>query len=431
MNIRSIRINVNSYFMSIVLHIDMNSFFASAEQQANPLLRGKPIVVSGKEGTRSVIVAASKEAKSFGIKTAMLPSEARLRCPQLIFVEPDGDKYDYLHRKLVAILKSYTEMVEVFSIDEAFLDLTRAPFPQEFGKVRGAAGYVKNFSDAENIAKRIKIEIKNNLGECMTCSIGIAENKLLAKLASDLKKPDGLIIISDENKNQILNKIRLTDFCGLGKGYEKKLNDLGIDSVKKLQEYPKEKLVECFGVHAGNRLHDISFGIDKDPVISYLNEAEVKSVGRSYTLPKNTFDKEEIFSVLMRLCEKVGKKLRGKNLAGRTLVYYLRYNDFTGSALRKTLSNSTNSSLKLFQVGFSLLNSFKLNKSVRLVGVHVSKLISDCQQLPLWEKDRKQLALLPFLDKINDTYGELTIKPAFLLKSRRLSKHVGGFKLRK
>lgn len=401
--------------MRIVLHIDMNSFFASAEQQANPLLRGKAIVVSGKEGTRSVIVAVSKEAKAFGIKTAMLQSEARSRCPHLIFVEPDGEKYDFLHRELVKILKRYTEMVEVFSIDEAFLDLT---------------GYAKNFEDAEKIAKKIKIEIKNNLGECMTCSIGIAENKLLAKLASDMKKPDGLIIISDENKKQILEKIKLTDFCGLGRGYEKRLNDLGIDSVKKLQEYPLENLIEAFGDCAGKRLHDMSFGNDDTPVSSYLFEAEAKSVGRSYTLPQNTFDKTEIFTVLSHLCEKAGRELRRNGLAGRTLVYYLRYDDFTGSALRKTLSNFTNDGLNLFQVGFSLLNSFKLPKPVRLVGVHVSNLTKDSKQLPLWEKDRKQLAVLPFLDKINDTYGELTIKPAFLLKSKRLKKHVGGFKLR-
>lgn len=417
--------------MRIILHIDMNSFFASAEQQANPLLRGKPIVVSGKEGTRSVIVAASKEAKAFGIKTGMLQKEARLRCPHLIFVEPDGEKYDFLHRELVKILKHYTEMVEVFSIDEAFLDLTRAPFPQEFGKVRGAAGYAKNFEEAEKIAKKIKSEIKNNLGECLTCSIGIAENKLFAKLASDLKKPDGLVIIDDRNKNQILNKIKLTDFCGLGRGYEKRLNDLGVDSVKKLQEYPLENLIEAFGDCAGKRLHDMSFGNDDTPVNSYLFEAEAKSVGRSYTLPQNTYDKTEIFTVLSHLCEKAGRELRRNNLAGRTLAYYLRYGDFTGSALRKTLSNFTNDGLKLFQVGFSLLNPFKLPKPVRLVGIHVSNLTKDCKQLPLWEKERKQLAVLPFLDKINDTYGELTIKPAFLLKSKRLKKHVGGFKSRK
>ncbi|MFH0779605.1 MAG: DNA polymerase IV [Parcubacteria group bacterium] len=399
----------------IILHIDMNSFFASAEQQANPLLRSKPIVVSGKEGTRSVIVAASKEAKVFGIKTAMLQSEARSACPHLIFVEPDGEKYDFLHRELVEILKRYTEMVEVFSIDEAFLDLS---------------GYAKNFEDAEKIAKKIKLEIKNNLGECMTCSIGIAENKLLAKLASDLKKPDGLIIINDENKKQILEKIKLTDFCGLGRGYEKRLNDLGVDTVKKLQEFPLDSLIEAFGPAAGNRLREMSFGKDDTPVVSYLFEAEAKSVGRSYTLPQNTYDKNEIFTVLAHLCEKTGRELRRNSLAGRTLVYYLRYNDFTGSALRKTLSNFTNDSLKLFQIGFSLLNQFKLLKPVRLVGVHVSNLASDCKQLPLWEKDRKQLALLPFLDKINDTYGELTIKPAFLLKSKRLRKHVGGFKSR-
>jgi len=398
----------------IILHIDMDSYFATVEQQANPLLRGKPIVVSGKEGSRTVIVASSKEAKKFGVKTAMAHFQAKKLCPHLEFVEPDGAKYEYFCRQFIKIFKKYTEKVEVFSIDEAFLDLT---------------GYAKNFEQAKKNAWQIKKQVKNKLGEWVTCSVGIAKNKLLAKLASDLDKPNGLFLISEKNKEQVLKNIKLTDFCGIGRRLEKRLDELGINSVEKLKNYPKHALIREFGPFQGNKLYNMSRGIDNDPVVSYLETDEVKSVGRSYTLPHDTWEKQEIFTVLMHLCERTGRELRRKNLAGRTLVYYLRNSDFTHIGFRKTIEGYTNSTLQLFEIGENKFKSIKLKKPVRLVGVHVSNLIKDWNQLPLWQNEQKKFQLTPYLDKINDRYGELTIKPAYLLKQKRLRRKVGGFKL--
>ncbi|MBU1132608.1 DNA polymerase IV [Patescibacteria group bacterium] len=399
----------------IILHLDMDSFFATVEQQANPFLRGKPIVVSGKEGSRSVIVASSREAKKWGIKTAMLPREAKKLCPTLIFVEPDGVKYEYLSRKFIEILKLYTDKVQVFSIDEAFLDLT---------------GFVADFNGAREIALEIKRKYKNELGDWISCSVGIAGNKLLAKLASDLEKPDGLVIIDEKNKEQILDKIKLTDFCGIGRQLEKRLDALGINSVSKLKDYPLHNLINEFGNVAGHRLHDMSFGIDFDPVVSYLNEYEPKSVSRAYTLPRNTWEIEEILAVLMHLCEKAGRELRRKKLSAKTLIFYLRYADFSHGGARKTLPRYVNDSFEIYQIGECLLKKINLKKPVRLIGLWLTNLSPSSQQIPLWREERKKQKLIPFLDKINDIYGELTIKPAFLLKLKRLRKKVGGFKVK-
>ncbi|MEK7159625.1 MAG: DNA polymerase IV, partial [Patescibacteria group bacterium] len=400
--------------MRWIFHIDMNSYFASVEQQANPTLRGKPIVVSGKEGSRSVIVAASREAKKFGIKTAMLQHEARRLCPQLIFVEGDGAKYSYLSHEIFELFKEFTEKVEVYSIDEVFLDLSDC---------------VQTKAQAVALASKIKIEINKRLGECITCSIGIAENKLLAKLASDLKKPDGLFFIDETNRAELLLTLKLTDLCGIGRRIEKRLEALGVMKMKHLQEYPLAGLIQEFGHHYGVKLQEMSHGLDNSEVVSFLFEPAAKSVGRSYTLARNTFDKEDILAVLMHLCEKVGRELRQEKLAGKTIAIYFRYADFTHYGWRKTLMGYTDDSLKIFAVAKNQIESFRFPKAVRLVGVHASNLVDGYNQLPLWLADRKRVKIIPYLDKINDTYGELTIKPAFLLKSKRLKKRVGGFKL--
>ena len=391
----------------------MDSYFATVEQQANPHLRGKPIVVSGKEGSRTVIVAASKEAKKFGVKTAMPIFEAKKLCPQIYFVYPDGDKYQETTDKFLKIFKQFTEKVEVFSIDEAFVDLT---------------GYLKNFSQALTVAQKVKLLIKQEVGEWVTCSIGIAANKLLAKLASDIKKPDGIFIIDEKNKFEVLDQSNLDDFCGIGARLLLRLEMLGVESVKKLRRYPVAALKKEFGPFAADFLHRLSFGEDDREVIPYFNEAEIKSIGRSYTLPADTWDKKEISQTLLHLCENCGRGLRRKKLAGKTLQYYFRFADFTHGGMRLTLPGYVNDGLAIYQIGVKLLDGYRLQKAVRKVGVCVSNLVKDFKQLPLWVKDRKRLAVLPYLDAINDKYGDLTIKPAFLADANALRKKVGGFK---
>ena len=400
--------------MRFIFHIDMDSFFASVEQQTNASLRGRPIVVSGKEGSRSVIVASSKEAKKLGIKTGMLPFEAKKIFPKIIFVEPDGEKYEFVSRQVMEIFKKYTEMVEVSSIDEGFLDLT---------------GYVRSREQAVALAGKIKQDIKNQIGEFVTCSIGVAENKLLAKLASDLAKPDGLFFIHEENKLAVLDAAKLTDFCGIGRRLERRLLDFGVDTVLKLRDQSLPRLRHMFGEVCGQNLFNIARGVDDSPVIPYFEAPETKSVGRSYTLPGNTFNKEEVLAVLMHLAEQVGRELRRIKLGGRTVVVCLRFGDFTGHYFRHTWRDGMSDGAALFKFGEESIHRFRLPKPVRLVGIHASNLVGETKQQSLWNFDRKKARLLSFVDEINDKYGDLTVKPAALLKLKRLRKKMGGFKI--
>ena len=244
-----------------------------------------------------------------------------------------------------------------------------------------------------------------------------------------MRKPDGIFLIDELNKEQVLNKIKLTDFCGLGRRIESRLDALGINSIKKLRDYPLNELINEFGPYYGQRLREMSFGIDYAEVVSYLSEQSAKSVGRSYTLARNTFDKEEILAVVMHLCEQVGRELRQEKMAAKTIAIYFRYNDFTHSGWRRTFEGYVNDSLKIFAMAKKQIETFQFQRPVRLVGVHASNLIQGYGQQALWSVDRKRDQIIKSLDKINDIYGELTIKPAFLLKLKRLKKRVGGFKL--
>jgi len=397
----------------IIFHIDMDSYFATLEQQANPFLRGRAIGVSGKEDSRTVIVAASKEAKKCGVKTAMSIYAARKLCPNLYLVEGDGPKYRFVTDSFIKIFKQVTSQIEVFSIDEAFLDLS---------------GHVKTWGEARVRANWIKSQLKRDVGDWVTCSVGIAENKLLAKVASDLNKPNGLVVINEINKFNILDKLNLTDFCGIGRRIQLRLESMGIETVKKLREYPPEELIKAFGPYYGHWLHQASLGFDSSPVVADFDEANVKSVSRAYTLDFDTWNKDEVFQVLMHLCEKCGRELRSKQLAGRTLQYYWRYEDFTHAGVRVTFKKKINDGLELFQIGWQKMSNYQLQKAIRLVGVRVSNLEPVSGQLPLFDRERKRGDLVPFLDHINDTYGELTVKPAYLLKKSRLRHKIGGFK---
>jgi len=396
----------------MIFHIDMDSYFASVEQQANPALIGKNIVVSGKEGSRTVIVAASKEAKRFGVKTAMATFQARKLCPDLIFVEPDGKKYWEVNRKFVEIFERFTDKVELFSIDEAFLDMT---------------GYAKTFSEAREKALSIKKMMRQEIGEVVTCSFGIARNKFLAKLGSDLNKPDGIVVINEKNKINVLNRCQLSDFCGIGRRIESRLEMMGIETVLKLREYPLEHLIKEFGPFYGQKLRSMANGED-DALVLSENSQVAKSVSRAYTMSSDTFNKKDILQLLLILSEKCGRELRSSGQAGKTVEIFFRYDDFSHASLRVTSTGYISDGLQIYKIGERKILNFRLPKAVRLVGVRVSNLVENYTQLPLWHIERKRFQLVSSLDKINDKYGEFTIKPGFLLKSKRLRDKIGGFK---
>ncbi|HUT21956.1 MAG TPA: DNA polymerase IV [Candidatus Bipolaricaulota bacterium] len=397
----------------ILLHIDMNSYFASVEQQANPFLRGKAMVVSGKEDSRTVIVAASAEAKKMGIKTAMSVFEARKLCSRLIFVQPDPVKYAQITERFFEIFKKYAGEVELFSIDEAFLDLT---------------GLAVDFVQAVEIAKKIKTELKNEVGEWIKCSIGISYNKLLAKLASDLKKPDGLFIIERENKRQVLNQAKPEDICGIGPRLAARLENLGLDTLKKIEEADEKIMRFEFGPHWGPRLKLLASGELDEPVISYYREESVKSASASYTLPQNTFDKDYILKILAQLIEKVCRRLRKNNLVGKTSMFFFRFDNFTHWGESQTWPGYLADDLSFFEWSRGKIFDLNLDRAVRLVGFRVSNLIEGRGQPPLFPKERKRFLLAESLDKINDDFGEHSIHLGSMLGSPRLKKRAGGFK---
>ena len=321
----------------VILHVDMNAFFASVEQQCNPELRGQPIAVIGTG--RTVVTTASYEARKFGVKTGMNTWQARQACPQLIFVVGDNRKYADTSTKIVAMMRQYTPLVEVFSIDEAFLDVT---------------GSLSLFGSAETIAYRLKAQIRHELG--LTCSIGIAPNKLLAKLASDMHKPDGLTIIRPERVAEILERLPVKELCGIGKKVEKQLADLNIFTCGQLGRTPVDRLKRRFGV-SGERLVMMGRGIDDLPVIAPGDEDEVKSVGHSMTLVQDVSGREALAKYILQLAEMVGRRARRYHVTGKTVHLTIRYGDFTTLGKQQTRVAPTNSSEEIYRDAMAILET--------------------------------------------------------------------------
>lgn len=398
----------------IIMHIDMNSYFASVEQQANPHLRGKPIGVGGPNDGRTVIAAASIEAKRRGVKSAMGIYEARKICPDIIFVQGDYHKYACVTDRIVRIFRRYSPVMEIFSIDEVFLDVTDT---------------LKTYRSAVKSAYEIKRAIKKGVGEWLTCSVGIAPNKLMAKLASNMKKPDGLVVVRKKDIPKILNKIELDDLCGIGRRMKRNLLSLGIDTVAKLGAVPVEKLVDKFGKW-GYLLHHMGRGEDESPIVPYYEIPEPKSMGHSYTLPRDTTDPDVILSTLLRLSEQVGRRMRAERFLGRVVHAVIRTSGFHSMGRQKSLQRYIDDGYEIYKVAGKIIESFHYRGAVRLVGVSVSGLVQDYYQLSFLPEDRRRERLVAVLDQVNDKYGEFTVGRASLMKSK-LNKGVSGMGVNK
>jgi DNA polymerase-4 len=390
----------------IILHLDMNAFFASVEQQANPALRGKPIAVIGSNG-RTVITTASYEARKFGVKTGMAIWEAKRQCPQIILVVGDNRKYTYTSSRIFNMMLDYTPMVEVFSIDEAFLDVT------------GSMGI---FGTPEQIVYLLKARIKHRFG--LTCSVGVGSNKLLAKLASDMKKPDGLTIIRPEEVSQVLETIPIKDLCGIGSQTEKKLNLLGIKTCGDLGRFPVDILKRKFGIN-GLHLHHMGLGIDHAPVIPASDQDNVKSVGHSMTLKRDVSKRQEILKYLLQLSEMVGRRARRYGVSGKTVHLYVRYADFYSSiGKQQTLGNPINLSDDIYKAVIDILDTIELQQPVRLLGVRLTNLKYQVLQLPLFPQERKKALMVGAMDAVNNKYGDFTVTFASLMDTEEKGSYV-------
>ena len=375
----------------VILHIDMNAFFASVEQQANPALRDKPIAVVG-GGSRTVITTSSYEARAQGVKTGMAVWEGKRCCPELILVVGDNRKYQYTSSRIVEIFRDYTPEVEVFSIDEAWLDVTHS---------------ISLFNSPERIAYLIKARIKHRFG--ITCSIGIAPNKLLAKLASDMQKPDGLVIIKPEDVARTLENMPIKELCGIGRKMQKHLNLMSIYTCGELGRCDEARLTRKFGI-IGRRLKQMGQGIDDSPVIPFGEEEDVKSVGHSSTLERDIDDPVEIRRFLLQLSDMVGSRARRYNVSGKTIHLYVRYADFFSSwGKQTTLKNYINQSDEIYKAALSILATVELEQPVRLLGITLSNLKHHAEQLPLFEDERKKLFATQAMDKVNERFGSMAV----------------------
>lgn len=372
----------------IILCADMDAFFASVEQQSNPALRGKPVAVIG-SGARTVIVTRSYEARRYGVKTGMNIYEARRLCPHIIFVQGNNEKYTYTCREITAIYKIFTPDVETYSIDEAFLDITTTHHL---------------FGGPENIGRFIKKAIKDKFG--ISCTVGIGPNILIAKLASDIAKPDGLRWLKIEDIPYVLDKLPVSELWGIGSSITDRLQRLGIKTCGELGNAPVSLLRNKFGI-IGERLKAMGMGICTRPVATH--QEEPKSISHSMTLPIDIIDPKEIEMHILKLSEMVGRRARKNGFLGRKISVVIRYRNFETFSKQITLSDYTNNTHEIFQSALLIINSIRLKDRVRLLGVGISGLVADSGQMRLFYGKAKQDIVLSTMDAINDRFGDFKL----------------------
>ena len=404
--------------MRTILHIDFDSFFASCEQQDHPEFRGKPLGVTATNG-RNCIIASSREAKRLGIGTATPVWEARKVYPDIALIGANFNKYWEYSQEFIKICKDFAPDTEVFSIDEVFMDVT--PTLHLFGGVY-------------TLVNKIKQRIDRDVGPFITVSVGISHNKLLAKLASGLDKPNGVVEITRENLNNIYRRAELTDICGIGRRIKLRLNVIGIYTLLDLQKTPLARLVAEFGNVEGHFLKAVGLGQDVAPVVAYTNAIETKSVGRNYCLPKNEYNSRRVLQNIAELCEEVSIKLRRLHKQARTIGCYLSGSFSFGHRYTHPYYFSDgqtffNNLLPFIYQNTTLRKDILHNTDyVRQIGVWAANLRSDeTTQLSFFENIPKKQTVTRVLDSINDRFGDHTIRNGFLTYSDKLTTVPNGF----
>ncbi len=390
------------------LHLDMDSYFASVEQQQQPHLRGKPIGVSGKPGTRTVVAAASREAKPFGIKSGMPTWKAKKLCPSIKFVPGNMRTYQKCTRTWLQIMREFSPTLEIFSIDEAFLDITNT---------------AERFGGELHLARQMKKKLRQKLGKYITASIGIAPNKTFAKLACQKVKPNGIYILEKEGILPLLKKTSPVDICGIGSKTAAKLKTMGIRSLAELGNYPLENLKAVFGSSA-QTLKLFGQGVDNSPVVPYWEREKEKSISHSFTLPKEVSTFEAAKPVLFRLAERTAKRMRKNNISGKTITLQLRNLDFKTQSRQKTISHYTQDARKIFSTCLKLYKNFKGFENIRLVGVQVSNLTED-ENTPQHMFQNNWQDLTKAVDKLNQRFGEKVVHATSLPADNILQPPIG------
>ncbi|HEV8438410.1 MAG TPA: DNA polymerase IV [Methylomirabilota bacterium] len=381
-----------------IIHVDMDAFYASVEQRDRPELRGRPVIVGADPRGRGVVSAASYEARRFGVHSAMPIGRAARLCPEGVFVPVDMDKYVAVSRQIMTILAAFTPLLEPISIDEAFLDVTRS---------RALLG------DGQTQARSIKSRIREQVG--LTASVGVATNKFVAKVASDLDKPDGLVLVPPEREAAFLAPLPVARLWGVGRVAASQLESMGIRTIGQLAATPLAHLQSRFGKN-GALLSELARGVDERDVEPF---APPKSMGAEETFGADHRDVERLRATLRSQAERVARELRAEGYAGRTVTLKLRFADFA-TITRSHTAEPTQDGLKIYREASALLARVPLREPVRLIGLSVSELgPSGAGQLSLLDPDpARRQRLAGALDRLVARFGEGAIRPASLLRPR-------------
>jgi DNA polymerase-4 len=380
-----------------IIHADLDAFYASVEVLDDPSLRGRPVIVGGGPDLRGVVMAASYEARAFGIHSAMPLRTAGRRCPNGVFLPGRPDRYRELSEQVMGIFASYTPLVEPISLDEAFLD------------VSGSAAV---FGDGETIGRAIKRRVLDEVG--LVVSVGVASNKLCAKVASDLRKPDALVVVPPGGEAEFLAPLPIRRLWGVGPQAQAALADYGVTTIGQLAALPQATLHRRFGRH-GDDLASRARGVDRSEVQPFHAP---KSIGHEHTFGTDTRDRGRLEATLLDLAESVGSRLRRHDLAARTLQLKLRYEGFETLTRQAPLPHPTREATTLYDTAVTLLRGTLVEgRAVRLIGMTAISL-TDAQQLTLFDAADRTDRLTHSIDVVRERFGERAITRARLLKER-------------
>jgi DNA polymerase-4 len=379
-----------------ILHVDLDAFFASVEQRDNPELRGKPVIVGGAGGedARGVVSAASYEARAFGVHSAMSLREAYRRCPHGVFLPVNGRRYQAASRDVMAILRRFTPQVEPISIDEAFLDVT---------------GSAALFGDGPAIARQVKDAVRDEVG--LTVSVGVASTKLVAKIASDLRKPDGLVVVPPGEETTFLAPLPIGRLWGVGEKTAVALGEYSVRTIGDLAALPPDLLVRRFGKH-GASLVDRARGLDADPV---HDGDPAKSVGHEHTFDVDSSDPEVIERTLLAMSDGVAGRLRSAGVKAGTVTVKIRDASFRTITRQRTLAEPTDLTEPIFRAALELARPEVRGMRVRLLGVSASNL-GDREQLALFESvEPRRRRAVEAADSLRRRYGDRAVTRARLI----------------
>jgi DNA polymerase-4 len=381
-----------------ILHVDMDAFYASVSLLDHPDLQGQPVIVGG-SGSRGVVLSATYEARTYGVHSAMPMSRARRLCPAATVLPPEFERYQEASRGVMAVFADVTPLVEPLSLDEAFLDV---------------AGAARRLGSATRIGQLIRDRVSDEQG--ITCSVGVAASKFVAKLASSMAKPDGIIVVPADGVVSFLHPLPVGALWGVGDKTEETLHRLGLRTVGDIAHTPADTLRRALGEAAGSHLHELSWGRDARPVVSGVEE---RSIGAEETFARDVDDPEVVRRTLLKLSERTAARLRSAGQVGRTVSIKVRFADFTTITRARTLRDATDVGREVFETARSLYDALGLQRArLRLVGVRMEGLVDADQaprQLTLDERPQGWREADRAVDAASARFGAGVVRPASLV----------------